>query len=328
MSRPLISVVVPVYNGARDLPACLDSIARGVEMVPPALRDAVEVVVCDNHSTDATPEIIAAAEFGCESRVVQPPGFRENRTENWRHGLAEARGEWMMMLHADDMLAPGGLAALLETIKEPAAERAVLVALRHRTFSDPEDPSELRPRWPFPGLLNGPLLARTVLPLHCALTPFTLMRRDAYESVGGLDTRWQLVQDWDLWLRLAQIGDVLYAPDEVAWWRIHPTSAAYQEQNATETLQLSRHVADILPAASRTVTSLARRAGRARAAVQREGIEAHAAVDTTAPTRRLQRVRLAVALTLYALRGAGTVRLHAPTALRRPYRPQPVARSG
>ncbi|HEU5163589.1 MAG TPA: glycosyltransferase, partial [Thermoanaerobaculia bacterium] len=60
MSAPTISVVIPAYNEEAYLPRLLDSIDRARERYG---RDAVEVIVGDNTSTDATARI--AAERGC-----------------------------------------------------------------------------------------------------------------------------------------------------------------------------------------------------------------------------------------------------------------------
>ena len=52
MVRPVCSVIVAVYNGAAFLPQCLDSLMAQT-------LDGVEVIVADDASTDATPEVLA-----------------------------------------------------------------------------------------------------------------------------------------------------------------------------------------------------------------------------------------------------------------------------
>ncbi|MDA0163869.1 glycosyltransferase [Solirubrobacter ginsenosidimutans] len=300
--RPRISVVVPVFNGARDLGGCLESIRVALTRVP---RSRIEVIVCDNWSTDASREIAERAGLSCDYRIMRPAQHEPNRTRNWRAGLAQARADWMMMLHADDVLAPGGLAALLRAIERPEAERATLIGGRHRTFREPGEPDGgLHPYWPATSLLPGSLLVRSVLPLHCPFVPFLLMRRKAYEAVDGLDERWELVQDWELWMRLLGRGDVLFVPDEIGWWRVHPTSPRYREINAREHVELARRVAPrALPVAL------------ARAAVHLDGLDADTpwlngdrlpTVD--AANASLRRTLRLVSARLYALRAVGVVR--------------------
>lgn len=321
LARPAISVVVPVYNGARDLTGCLASVRATVGALPAADRDRIEVIVCDNWSTDGSLEIAERATVAASYRVVRPEQHEPNRTRNWRAGLAAATGEWMMMLHADDVLAPTALPALLRAIARPEATRATLVGGRHRTFREPGRPDgRLHPYWPATTLLPGTALGRSVLRLHCPFVPFLLMRRSAYEAVGGLDERWELVQDWELWMRMGGIGDVLFVPDEIGWWRVHPTSPRYREVNAREHVELARHLPKPVGEVPEALLAQARDVALARAAVHLDGLD----VDTTgwingdrlpsvdAANASLRRMQRSVAARLYALRAVGVARRVGP----------------
>jgi rSAM/selenodomain-associated transferase 2 len=89
-----LSVVIPALNAAAVLPACIGALAR----LPG------EIVVVDGGSTDGTPEV--AARLG--ALVVQAP---RGRGRQIAAGVAAARGEWLLLLHADTVLAPGWAAA-------------------------------------------------------------------------------------------------------------------------------------------------------------------------------------------------------------------------
>ncbi|HWQ52527.1 MAG TPA: glycosyltransferase family A protein [Bryobacteraceae bacterium] len=91
-----ISVVIPLYNKAERLPACLDSIARQT------FRD-FEAIVVDDGSTDDGPGFAQAYPDPRFRLIRQPnagPGAARNR------GLAEARGEYIAFLDADDVWLP------------------------------------------------------------------------------------------------------------------------------------------------------------------------------------------------------------------------------
>jgi rSAM/selenodomain-associated transferase 2 len=86
----VLSVVIPALNAAALLPATLA-----------ALGDApAEVVVCDGGSTDATAQVAAAL----GARVVTAA---RGRGSQLAVGVATARGDWLLLLHADTRLAPG-----------------------------------------------------------------------------------------------------------------------------------------------------------------------------------------------------------------------------
>ena len=86
-----LSVVIPTLNAAAVLPAALAS-----------LPGADEIIVADGGSNDGTRDI--AARLG--ARVIAAP---RGRGSQLAAGVAAASGEWLLLLHADTRLAPGGL---------------------------------------------------------------------------------------------------------------------------------------------------------------------------------------------------------------------------
>lgn len=104
-------MIIPTLNAAAVLPATLGSLAEG--------RDGIgEVIVSDGGSGDATRKVALAA--GC--RVVE--GVR-GRGAQLRAGTDAARGDWLLVLHADTQLEAGWAAATEKFCAEPAnADRA------------------------------------------------------------------------------------------------------------------------------------------------------------------------------------------------------------
>ena len=97
MPAPL-SVVIPTLNAAAGLPGAAAALMPGVEAG--LIR---ELVVSDGGSQDATVEIAGA--LGAVT-VAGPPG----RGGQLARGVAAARGDWLLLLHADTVLAPGWVA--------------------------------------------------------------------------------------------------------------------------------------------------------------------------------------------------------------------------
>ena len=91
----MLSVVIPTLNEADALPRTLDALTRA------AGEQAVEVIVVDAGSRDATPDVARAR--GC--LVVRSP--RAQRAAQMNAGAARARGEVLLFLHADTLLPPG-----------------------------------------------------------------------------------------------------------------------------------------------------------------------------------------------------------------------------
>lgn len=95
---PRISVIVPVYNGAATVDRALDSVAT--QSYPPA-----EIIVVDDGSTDATAEIVErhAGPLQLLRQHNQGVSVARNR------GAAEAKGDWLAFLDADDVYLPDRL---------------------------------------------------------------------------------------------------------------------------------------------------------------------------------------------------------------------------
>ncbi len=94
--NPWISVIIPTLNAVGTLPGCLAALGAGAEMIR-------EVIVVDGGSVDGT--------VGCAGDAIvftTPPG----RGGQLRAGVAAARSEYLLLLHADTALGPGWPAAV------------------------------------------------------------------------------------------------------------------------------------------------------------------------------------------------------------------------
>lgn len=106
-ATPRVSFVIPVRNGAADLPRCLSSIAANGD---PA--DQVEIVVVDNGSSDASGEIAR----GSGARVIDCPELRVGACRN--AGAAAASGDVLAFVDADNEVAPGWVHACTRAFQE------------------------------------------------------------------------------------------------------------------------------------------------------------------------------------------------------------------
>jgi hypothetical protein len=139
--------------------------------------------------------------------------------------LELARGEYVHHLDADDLLCPGALrklAALLDG--NPGAGLAYGAALvidsNGLVYDRRHTPRwiEKRRRVPsdkaFRELLNG-----------CHITTSTVMlRRSVLRTVSPFQPLSVPGEDWDMWMRVAAQYDLVYTPETIAHYRIHPTS--------------------------------------------------------------------------------------------------------
>lgn len=123
---PLVSVILPVHNGERHLQQCLQSILRQT------LTD-IEVIAVDDGSTDASAAILAEA-AAADPRLTVIPGPAVGSAGAARNaGLAQARGEYLSFLDADDFFVP----TMLEELHRRAAkDNADVAACKFRIYHE------------------------------------------------------------------------------------------------------------------------------------------------------------------------------------------------
>ncbi len=178
---PRVTVAVPYFDQGRLLDQALASIfAQGVP---------VEVYVADAGSTDGTREVIRK----WEPRLL---GWRSHadagQSAAVNEGIAKGSAPFVCWLNSDDYFLDGGLARLLESLEaRPQAAMAY-----GRAWNRDERKGRMRP------VYARPFSERLMAQLNIIPQPATLVRRSAWEAVGGLDERLQMAMDYDLWWRL------------------------------------------------------------------------------------------------------------------------------
>jgi glycosyltransferase involved in cell wall biosynthesis len=178
------SRVIPAWNEAERLPRLLASVAvaRAAYGGGP---DAVEVIVADNGSTDATAELAAAA----GARVV--PVTKRCIAAARNGGAAVARGALLAFVDADSVLHPRVLLAVRDAMADPRT----LGGASRVTME----------RWS-PGIA---LAFASMLPVVWATgfdTGLVFWRRADFEALGGYDESRMLAEDVDFLWRLRRLG--------------------------------------------------------------------------------------------------------------------------
>jgi glycosyltransferase involved in cell wall biosynthesis len=120
--RPLLSVVVPVYNGGPEIVENIEEIRR---RAAGSLRpEDVEVVVVSDGSIDGTSERLLAARSDVDRRVIQ---YDRNFGKGYavKLGALAASGEWIATVDADLDLDPGSIPEYLETARRERLDFAI-----------------------------------------------------------------------------------------------------------------------------------------------------------------------------------------------------------
>jgi hypothetical protein len=214
--RPLLSVMLPVYNDADYLREAL----RSVLDQDPGARD-MQIQVIDNASTEDDPEAVVR-ELG-QGRVEFHRHPRNlGLVENFNACLRRARGEWVHILCSDDMVLPGFYARARQTVlAHPELGACVCRVIHIDEIGQWTGFSEIEARTP--GVLDAAFAARVLVDQRIQVVGI-IVRRSVYEAVGGFRPELPLCLDWDMWKRLALHARVHYDPEPLACFRLHRVS--------------------------------------------------------------------------------------------------------
>ena len=177
---PILSVIVPSYNLGEFLPETLDSV------LSQTFTDW-ECLIVENGSRDQSPEIAAGyAAKDARFRVLTMPdnaGVAAARNL----GLENAVGKYVLLLDADDLIAPHYLADAVQALE--ADPSWTLVYGRGERFGE-------QTHWDLPAFSMDTMLARNCLYISCVFR-----RKDAVPFDPGFKTGFE---DWDFWLSVLE----------------------------------------------------------------------------------------------------------------------------
>lgn len=199
-SQPLVSVIIPVFNGSVDLCGAIDS----------ALAQTyphVEIVVINDGSTDATKDVMAS--YGDRIVAVHQQNLGATGLAQTRNnGVRASRGEWIAFLDHDDLWEPKKLERQVALAQERTAS---VVYTNAKNFGDVKRVADLRadPDTMPEGDLFAALLGDNFIVMSSAM-----MTRELFDRISGFTESPVVSEDWDLWLKAAAAGATFAAVRE------------------------------------------------------------------------------------------------------------------
>lgn len=186
--HPSVSVVIPTYNAGRYVTQAIDSVLAQTPQ-------PTDILVIDDGSTDDTEERLQPY----RNRVRYLPQRNQGVSASRNRGIAEAHGDFVAFLDADDVWHPRKLELQMQVF----ARRPELSFLSAQRFPWPVPAfPEVDVADPCPFLVTIPW-ARMVVQNQLD-TSSIVCRRELLNEVGPFDTRMQGPEDHDLWVRIAE----------------------------------------------------------------------------------------------------------------------------
>lgn len=211
----LISVCIPTYNNR-------DVIQKTLQSIINQTYKNIEIVIVDDCSLDETVDIIRSID---DARIVLHRNEQNlGMSGNWNRCVSLAKGEYIKFICADDILEPDCLE------KEIAAfegnEQIVMTICDSKMINEKDECVGTFPRYPKKGIIDGYTLARKSLieSNHFGMPCAVMFKKSVFDKVGGFDSNYHYILDFDLWIRMATHGLVDVLPDKLNHFRLRRDS--------------------------------------------------------------------------------------------------------
>lgn len=203
---PRVSILMPVFNGARY-------IARSIDSILSQTFADLELIVCDDGSTDETAAILATYR---DPRLVvlrNPGNIGVVASRN--RAFAASRGEYVGLLDADDLARPNRIAAqvaYLDAHAECVLIAAAMHDLRDGELEEPAHPPQATPR----------VIAWVLLLANQIVASSILFRAATVRAMGHFMTEAFLyAEDYEFYHRIAALGQIARLDEKLVIYRRH-----------------------------------------------------------------------------------------------------------
>ncbi|NEP41673.1 MAG: glycosyltransferase family 2 protein [Okeania sp. SIO2G4] len=209
--NPLISIIIPVYNGDRYISEAINSVLQQT-------YNPIEIIVIDDGSTDKTAEVVKS--FGSVLKYF----YQENSgTATARNsGISLAKGNFFAFLDADDIWVENKLKIQMEIFNNnPEVD---LVFGQVQQFYSPELDENIKKQiYCNPELMTGYIPSAMII------------KRDAFFRVGKFQSQWQQGEFADWYIRATELNlKIINPPNLVTKRRLHKMNKGLQQGQASQ----------------------------------------------------------------------------------------------
>lgn len=224
-----VTIVIPTHDRVGLVEAAIDSVLEQD-------FEELELIVLDDGSTDATPDLLE------RYAAVDPDRFRWARHDHagqavtLNRGFDMARGDLVGYLSSDDTLLPGAVRRLAATL---AAHPDAVLAYPSYLVIDEGGATVDRITPPDYSRVESVRLQDTIV------GPGALFRRDAVRRAGGWSPAYRYLGDFELWLRLSALGRFVRVDEPLACWRRHAGALTIADRGLEMARERIRLVEDL-----------------------------------------------------------------------------------
>ena len=211
--HPLVSIVIPVYNGA-------DFVAQAIDSALAQTYDNLEIIVvndgsCDNGATEAV-----VKEYGDKVRYFLKPNGGVSSALNY--GIEQMKGEYFSWLSHDDLYVSGKIETEIQMLSRMQDRENTIVVCADNLI-DKDGNLIFHPALRLDGVYSGPDLFDVFFTKHLNINGCTLLiPKSVFTRFGGFG-RFRYIQDTERWITF-MLADITFCfiPDRLVEMRVHP----------------------------------------------------------------------------------------------------------
>ncbi len=222
---PLVSIITPVYNR-------VDYLGETIESVLAQTLTNWELLIIDDGSE--TDECRKIAEKYCQqdNRILYIYRPHAGISTARNHGIAHARGKYLGFLDSDDRYRPNALSSLVRALQLSQENVKLAYADFIKYFQDENRFHHTRVTPPKP---RPNLYLQFLVPGGNPIAPCTcLIERSALDITGGFDSRFDSIEDRELWSRIIQYYDIVHIPEPISIYRKHSSQETKNRNKASK----------------------------------------------------------------------------------------------
>lgn len=203
--EPLISIVIPAFNAEMYL---LDAVRSAQSQV----HQNIQILIIDDGSTDKSLELaVNCSKKDPRIQVISQANAGLSSARNT--GLRHATGDYVSFLDSDDTIHPLKISRQIAELERTGAGIAFCDYYTTDEALVPQAISQTRPKL---ADISAQLPLQNVFPPHAAL-----VRREVVDQVGGFDESLPSAEDWDYWIRCAEVTSMVHVPGALCAYRRH-----------------------------------------------------------------------------------------------------------
>ncbi|MES2767720.1 MAG: glycosyltransferase [Bdellovibrionota bacterium] len=215
-TTPLISVVIPVYNGAKYVEQTIQSVLE-------QSHKDFELLIVNDGSTDSTQAILEKYKTNPQVQIFTKTNGGLSSARNL--GIQSARGEFISLLDADDLWESTKLEAQVKKIKELDNDFGIIYT--DCNYVDTKD--QLLPNeseyYHLDTAIKGNVYEKLIVKNQiCGSGSAVLIPKKVFDAVGLFDENLKSCEDQDMWLRITKKYPVAYVNQRLVKIRVHPQS--------------------------------------------------------------------------------------------------------